>query len=255
MRFAYRKAADCITGKAYIHQATSAEPAHLSDIASLHDAEKHVAGRRGFKSALASLRPSQRKLHCPLDVPARGGQSDAFIHLHGNVGAEQELYLDRAFGRQLDLCAVDMGAESDGFFTHLAEFGQRHHLKAAGVREHRSVPTCKLLQTSERCDALRPWPQHEMIGVAEHYIGAGVAHFAPMHALHGACGPHRHESRCSHHAMRRRQPAGARSAVGRHKIKMIGRAHDRLLRDNGPGFNLVEANPVCELAPKYADGG
>jgi hypothetical protein len=82
-----------------------------------------------------------------------------------------------------------------------------------------------------------------MIRVAEHDIGAGVAHLTPMHALHGACGPHWHESGRPHHAMRRPQPAGAGYAVGRHKVKMIGKAHDRLLRDNDPGFNLVEAGP------------
>ena len=31
---------------------------------------------------------------------------------------------------------------------------------------------------------------------------------------------------------------------------MIGRAHDRLLRDNDPGFNLVEANPGLSAGSK-----
>jgi hypothetical protein len=75
-----------------------------------------------------------------------------------------------------------------------------------------------------------------------------------MHALHCASGPYRHEGGRPYHAMRRPQPAGARCAVDRDKIKMTGKAHARLLRDNDPGFNLVEANPCFHLDGKHVDG-
>jgi len=71
-----------------------------------------------------------------------------------------------------------------------------------------------------------------MIGIAEHDIGPGIAHLAPVHALHRAGRADRHERRGSHHAMRRGQAAGPRSAVRTQKLKMIGKAHgQRLLRD------------------------
>ena len=69
-----------------------------------------------------------------------------------------------------------------------------------------------------------------MIGVAEHDVGAGVAHLAPMHALHGARGADRHEGRRPHHAMRRGQPAGARAAVGGEQFEMVGKAHGAAYR-------------------------
>ena len=68
-------------------------------------------------------------------------------------------------------------------------------------------PAGEFLQAAERCDPLRARPQHQMIGIAEHDIGAGIAHLAPVHALHRAGGADRHEGRRPHHAMRRGQPA------------------------------------------------
>ena len=110
-------------------------------------------------------------------------------------------------------------------FAHLAQLRQRHHLEAAGIGQHRAAPAGEALQAAERGDALGARPQHQMIGVAEHDIGAGVAHLAPMHALHRAGGADRHEGRRSHHAMRRRQPAGAGLAVTPEQFEMIGRCH------------------------------
>ena len=61
-----------------------------------------------------------------------------------------------------------------------------------------------------------------MIGIAEHDIRPGIAHLAPMQALHRAGGTDRHEGRRLHRAMWRRQPPGARSAVTAEQFKMIG---------------------------------
>ncbi len=87
------------------------------------------------------------------------------------------------------------GAERDRLFGDLAQLRQRHHLEAAGVRQHRPVPAGEFLQAAQRCDPLGAGPQHQMIGVAEHDIGAGIAHLAPMQALHCAGGADRHEGR------------------------------------------------------------
>jgi hypothetical protein len=77
-----------------------------------------------------------------------------------------------------------------------------------------------------------------MIGVAEHDVGAGIPHLAPVHAFHGAGGADRHEGRRLHHAMGRRQPAGSRRAVGCEQLEVIGYTHlSRLLRHKGRLFN------------------
>ena len=68
---------------------------------------------------------------------ARRRQLQAFVELHGDVGAEQALDLDRALGRQLDHGAVEMGAEGDALVLDLAQLRQRHDLEAAGIGQDR----------------------------------------------------------------------------------------------------------------------
>ena len=58
-----------------------------------------------------------------------------------------------------------------------------------------SIGPCQPVKSAARRggDAFGARPQHQVIGVAEHDIGAGIAHLAPMHALHGARCADRHE--------------------------------------------------------------
>ena len=84
------------------------------------------------------------------------------------------------------------------------------------------VPAGESLQAAERRDPLGAGTQHQMIGVAEHDVGTGLTHLAPVHALHGAGGSDRHEGRRAHHAMRRGQAPGARGAIGGEQFEMIG---------------------------------
>jgi hypothetical protein len=118
-----------------------------------------------------------------------------------------------------------MRAEGHRVLADFSQIRKRHHLKAAGIRQHRSTPTGEALQAAECGDPLGARPQHQMIGVAEHDIGAGVARLAPMHAFHGTRGANRHESRCPHHAVRRGQSAGAGVAVGAEQFEMVRKAH------------------------------
>jgi hypothetical protein len=62
---------------------------------------------------------------------------------------------------------------------------------------------------------------------------------APLHRTGRA---DRHESRRPHHAMGGRQFACARRAVGRDEIKVVGKAHGGLLRDNAVLFNRHDAH-------------
>ena len=57
----------------------------------------------------------------PLDIRPLGRQPHAFVELHGDVGAQQPLDLDRSLRRKLDLDAVDMGAKRHGALADLAQ--------------------------------------------------------------------------------------------------------------------------------------
>ena len=202
-----------------------ADLAQFGNVAALHDAEQHAPLGRLIECTLGALGPAQRQLHRAFDVVAVGWQPHAFVHLHGNVGAEQALHLDRALRRQLDLRAIDMRAERHRLLADLAQIGKRHHLEAAGIRQHRPAPAGEFLQAPERGDPFGARPEHQVIGVPEHDIGARLAHLPPMHAFHGAGGADRHEGRGAHHAMRRGQSPGARLAVSRQQFEMVGKAH------------------------------
>src|SRR3981081_4720877 len=72
---------------------------------------------RGLERALAALAPAQRELHGAFNVAALGRQPHAFVELHGDIGAQQQLHLDRPLRRQFDLGAVDMRTERHPVFA------------------------------------------------------------------------------------------------------------------------------------------
>ena len=59
-----------------------------------------------------------------------------------------------------------------------------------------------------------PGPQHEVIGVAEHHVGAERLHLIGIHRLHGRGRADRHEGRRADDAARHPDLARARGAVG-----------------------------------------
>ena len=75
-------------------------------------------------------------------------------------------------------------------------------------------PVHERVQAAKRRDALGARPQHQVIGVAEQDVGAGRAHGRGVHALDGRLRADRHEGGRAHRAVRGRNLAEARGAVG-----------------------------------------
>ena len=171
LRLADGEAAERIAVEAHVDQRLGARAAQRRACAALDDAEERMAGLRAERD-LASLRPAQRKPHGALDLGLRRRQLHTFVELHLDVGAEQALDLHRALRRQMMPRAVDMGLKGHAAFVELAQLRERHDLKAAGIGEDRPWPVHELMQAAERGDALGARPQHQMIGVGEHDIGA-----------------------------------------------------------------------------------
>ena len=141
-------------------------------------------------------------------------QLQAFVELHGDVGAEQMLDLDRALGRKFNHGAVEVGAEGHAFVLDLAQLRQRHDLEAAGIGENRPRPIHEAVQAAERCDAFSARTQHQVIGVGKHDVGAGCTHRLGREAFHRCLGADRQEGRGSDCAVRRRDLAAAGNAIG-----------------------------------------
>ena len=133
-----------------------------------------------------------------------------------DVGPEQILNFHRPLGGQAIGRAVDVGLKRHAILVELSELGERHDLKAAGIGQDRPRPIHELMQAAERRDPLRAWPQHQMIGVGEHDIGAERFHPFRMHRLDGGRRADRHEGRRADRSPRRRDEARAR--VARHGL-------------------------------------
>ncbi len=193
--------------------------------AALDDAEDAVARTLAERRARARG-PAHRERHRAARRVLRRREGRAFVERHGDVGIEEMLDLDRALGRQAMLAAVEMRAEDDAALVDLAQGGERHHLKAAGIGEDRRRPVHEAVKPALCRDALRARPQHEMIGVAEDDLRAGARNRFRQHRLDGGGGADRHEGRGVDRAMRRRQHAAPRRAVARADIEPELRAHE-----------------------------
>ena len=192
LRLAHRQPADGVAGKVHGGQGLGAlhpQPMHRP---ALHDAEDRPAIAPG-EGLLGALGPAQGQAHGPLGLRVRTGQLHAFVELHLDVRAQQALDLHGPLGGQHMARAVDMGLEGDAILIELAQLGQRHHLKPAGIRQDRMRPVHELVQPAQLRDALGAGPQHEMVGIAQHDVRAQRPHLFGIHGLHGRRRAHGHE--------------------------------------------------------------
>ncbi len=88
------------------------------------------------------------------------------------------------------------------------------------------------MQAAKPRDALRGRAQHQVIGVGEHDIGAGIPHFMPVDALHGAKRTDRHERGRADRAMR------AFSTTPCRALPSV------LMRRKGEGHDLVRGHDL-----------
>ena len=167
------------------------------------------------EGALRTLGPSERKAHRALGLLVRARQPHALVELHLDVRAQKALDLHRTLGREFVPRSVDMRLEGHAALAELAQLGEAHHLKAAGIGEDRMGPVHEFVQAPERGDPLGPRRQHQVIGVGEHDVVAERPHRIRVHGLDGRGGADRHEGGRADHAARRRDRAEARRAVGR----------------------------------------
>ncbi|MNJ41049.1 hypothetical protein D3C77_359560 [compost metagenome] len=212
--FADGQAADGVAVEADLLQTFRRFAAQVLIGRALLDAEQglRVAGAEGV---LGALRPAGRKLHALTGALFLGGPGDAFVQLHDDVRAQAVgLDLDRAFGRQDVFRPVDVAREGHGLLGQLGDSRQAHDLKAAGVRQDRLVPAHELMQPAEALHPLRAGTQHQVVGVAQQDVGAGLLDLIHRHRLDRGGGADRHEGGGADVAARGLQHPGAGAAFG-----------------------------------------
>ena len=215
MTLADGQTADSVAVKADIGQRGDALMAQIFINPALHNAEQRIAqaGIIIAKRFFTARRPTHGELHRGLGLFGSRRKRRAFIQHHADIGTQQRLYLNTAFGRQHMLAAIEMALKAHPVLAHFGQFGQRHDLKTAAIGKYRPVPLHEILQTTQGRHLLRAGAQHQMVSVAQHNIGAQLAHLVGIHRLHRRRRADRHESRGANSAPRRLNRAVARRAV------------------------------------------
>jgi hypothetical protein len=212
-------ASNGIAVKFEIDEGARARCAQRLVVAALDDAEQRPARSGVLERAPASLGPAQRKIHGALDFAPLSRKFDAFVELHGDVRAKQDLHFDGALRRQLHHRAVEMGTESHAAFAHLPQRRQRHYLEAAGISQDRMGPAHEGVQAAKRRNPFGRRPKHQMVGIGQQNLGARATHVVMVHTLDGGLRADRHEGRRVYQTMGRRYLAGAGSTVDRSEVE------------------------------------
>ena len=100
-------------------------------------------------------------------------------------------------------------------------------------------PVHEFVQAAERSDPLRAGAQHQVIGVAEHDVGAELAHLLGIHRLDRRGGADRHEGRRADFAAWRENLAETGAAVA---------GEEPVLESFGQG-SFVQNNLILFFSP------
>ena len=110
--------------------------------------------------------------------------------------------------------AVQVRLEVSAFLGDEPALGEAEHLEAAAVGEDRARPSDEAMQAAAPRDQLVAGPQHQVIGVGEDDLGAGILYVLMPNRLDRALRADRHERGCLDDAVRRLEFAETRLAIG-----------------------------------------
>ena len=82
------------------------------------------------------------------------------------------------------------------------------------------MPVHEAMQATVGVDDVGPRPEHEVIGVAKHDLGAKADEFLGCHGFDRAIGADRHENRGLDHSMAQAQTPGASPTVAGLKFEL-----------------------------------
>ena len=214
LALAHRKPAHGIAIEADLRQRCRGFCPQRRKDAALHDAEEPIARAR-HERFLAKRSPTHRAAHGLRGLVFARRPARAFVQHHGDVAVQLMLNRHGTRRGQMVTRAVGMRAEHHAVLLDGAELGERHHLEAARIGEDGPRPVHELVQAAEARDALCAGPDHQVIGVAEHHLGAARPHRIDREALDRRLSPHRHEGRRAHRPVGGLQPAEPGPAIRR----------------------------------------
>ena len=135
-------------------------------------------------------------LHRLLGILAVCRTRTALVKSHDDVRTNLALDIHHTLGGEHQFAAVDMRGELHTLLGHLADIGQREHLKTTRIRQYRTFPTLETVQTTCLVQDLRTRTQVEMVGVAEDDLSIDILlQKGALHTLHRPYRTHRHKDR------------------------------------------------------------
>ena len=152
--------------------------------------------------SLAALEPAGGALTAGFGVRVLGRILHTLIKGHCNGGTQVCLDLHTLLRAHKDAVAVQMGSKGHAFFRDLTQLGQAEHLESAAVGQDGAVPAGKLVQAAHIGYQLITGAQMQVVGVAEHYLGADLLQILRgQAALDGTGGGNILEGRGLHRAV------------------------------------------------------
>jgi len=126
----------------------------------------------------------------------------AFVECHDDICAQFFLDLHRALRSEAVGRTVDVAFERDPVVIHLADVGQREHLEAARIGQHRVWPAHEVVQPAHLRHQIRTRAQIQVVGVRKHQRGAQLGQLCRGERFHRGLGADRCKNRGLQRAMR-----------------------------------------------------
>ena len=140
----------------------------------LIDAEQHLSGvhrvREGVQPVVfpfAAFQPAQRPLTAGFGVVVWRRVLHALVKRHGDVAAQIGLDTHALLRPHEDAVTVQMAGKGDALLADLPQTRQRKHLKAAGIREDRTVPAHELVEAAHGAHHVVAGAQVQVVGVGQ----------------------------------------------------------------------------------------
>ena len=163
---------------------------------------------------LAAQQPAGGAGTAVFGVIILGRVFDALVKGHGDGGAQVCLDLHALLRAHKDLVAVQVGMEGHALLGNVAQLGQAEYLKAAAVGQNGAVPAGKLVQAAHIGHDLVAGAQMQVVGVAQHDLGADILEVkGGKAALDGAGSGDIHKRRGLYGAVHRFKDAAAGMAL------------------------------------------
>jgi hypothetical protein len=122
-----------------------------------------------------------------------GGRWNALIERHHDVAPDRLLRLDAKLGAEQNHLTIEVTLKQRAFLAHGTRMRQGEDLEAAGIREHRTLPTHELVDPTHPAKDLGAWTKQQVVGICQQDLRAGVLERLGKLRLHSRLRADRHK--------------------------------------------------------------